>query len=102
MILMKTGMHYEPAAIYLVCVLYGPSRRSARQTSAVRTEPTKGSFGSKAAVVRHRPSIARPSHRACVVSQRLCVGRRLPSQIMCAGNGHLLRVGPFIIARGYM
>jgi hypothetical protein len=26
MILMKTGMHYEPAAIYLVCVLYGPSR----------------------------------------------------------------------------
>jgi hypothetical protein len=26
MILMKTGMRYEPAAIYLVCVLYGPSR----------------------------------------------------------------------------
>jgi hypothetical protein len=26
MILMKTGMHYEPASIYLVCVLYGPSR----------------------------------------------------------------------------
>jgi hypothetical protein len=28
-------------------------------------------FGSKAAVVRHRPSIARPSYRACTVSQRL-------------------------------
>jgi hypothetical protein len=26
MILMKTGMHYEPAAIYLVSVLYGSSR----------------------------------------------------------------------------
>jgi hypothetical protein len=26
MILMKTGTHYEPAAIYLVCVLYRPSR----------------------------------------------------------------------------
>jgi hypothetical protein len=35
------------------------------------------------------------------VSQLLCVGRRLPSQIICAGNGHLLRVGPFIIVRRY-
>src|SRR5277367_1668708 len=32
-------------------------------------------------VVRRRSSIARPSHRSCVVSQRLCVGRTLPSQL---------------------
>ena len=51
--------------------------------------------------VRRRSSIARPSHRICVVSQLMCVGRPLPSQLMCAGNGHLLRVGPFIIARRY-
>ena len=37
----------------------------------------------------------------CVVSQRLCVERSLPSQIICAENGHLLRVGSFIIARRY-
>ena len=37
----------------------------------------------------------------CAVSQPLCVGRLYPSQIICAGNGHLLRVGPFIIARRY-
>jgi hypothetical protein len=57
--------------------------------------------GSKAVVVRRWPPIARPSHRTCVVSQRLCVGRPLPSQIMCVGNRPLLRVGPFIIARRY-
>jgi hypothetical protein len=28
----------------------------------------------------------------------MCVKQPLPSQIMCAGNGHLLRVGPYIIA----
>ena len=51
----------------------------------------------------HAPAIvyARPSHRICVVSQLLCVGQPLLSQVMCAGNGHLLRVGPFIIARRY-
>jgi hypothetical protein len=53
------------------------------------------------AAVRRRSSIARPSHRICVVSQLLCVRRLLPSQIMCAGNGHLLRVGPLIIVRRY-
>jgi hypothetical protein len=37
----------------------------------------------------------------CVVSQLLCAERSLPSQIICAENGHLLRVGPFIIARHY-
>jgi hypothetical protein len=52
--------------------------------------------------VRRSSTIARPSHRMCVVSQRVCVGRLLPSQIMCAGKGHLLRVGPFIIARRYI
>jgi hypothetical protein len=57
--------------------------------------------GSKAAVVRRRPSIARPSHRACAVSQVLCVRGSAPSQIMCVGNRPLLRVGPFIIARRY-
>jgi hypothetical protein len=31
----------------------------------------------------------------------MCVGRLLPSQIMCAGNGPLLCVGPFISARRY-
>jgi hypothetical protein len=35
------------------------------------------------------------------VSQLLCVRQPLPSQVMCAGNGHLLRVGPFIIVRRY-
>jgi hypothetical protein len=53
------------------------------------------------AAVRRRSSIARPSHRMCAVSQRLCVRRRLPSQIICVANGHLLRVRPFIIARRY-
>ena len=51
--------------------------------------------------MRQRSSIARPSQRMCVVSQRLCVERSLPSQIICAENGHLLRVGSFIIARRY-
>lgn len=55
----------------------------------------------KTAVVRCRLSIARPSHRICAVSQLMCVGCPLPSQIMCAGKGPLLRVGPFIIARRY-
>ena len=47
------------------------------------------------------PCIARPSHRTCAVSHRLCVERLLPSQIMCARNGVLLRVNAFIIARRY-
>ena len=51
--------------------------------------------------MRQRPSIARPSHRICVVSQVMCVPRRLTSQIMCAGIAYLLRVGPFIIVRRY-
>jgi hypothetical protein len=55
--------------------------------------------GSIPAVVRRRSSILRPSHRTCVVSQRLCVRRLLPSQIICAENGVLLRVGPYIIVR---
>ena len=42
--------------------------------------------------MRRSSTIARPPHRICVVSQRLCVGRRLACQLMCAGNGHLLRV----------
>jgi hypothetical protein len=53
------------------------------------------------AAVRRQSFIARPSHAMCVVSQLTCVGRPLPSQIICAGNGHLLRVGPFIIVRRY-
>ena len=56
----------------------------------------------KAAIVHRELSIARPSHRMCVVSQLLCVGGLLPSQVMCAGNGHLLRAGPFIIVRRYI
>jgi hypothetical protein len=60
-----------------------------------------GLVGSKAAVVRLTPSIARPSHQACAMSQVMCVRQPLPSQVMCVGNGHLLRVGPFIIARRY-
>jgi hypothetical protein len=51
--------------------------------------------------VRRRSTIARPSHRIRVVSQLLCVGRSLPSQIICAENDHLLRVWPVIIARHY-
>jgi hypothetical protein len=51
--------------------------------------------------VHRELSIARLSHRICVVSQRLCVRRRLASQIMCAGKDHLLRVGPLIIVRRY-
>ena len=35
------------------------------------------------------------------MSQLLCVRQPLPSQVICAGNGHLLRVGPFIIVRRY-
>ena len=42
----------------------------------------------KATVVRQRSSIARPSHPICAASQ-----------LMCVGNGHLLCVGRFIIAR---
>ena len=57
--------------------------------------------GSKAAIVRRRSSIARPSHRICVVSQRLCVGRPLLSQTMCVENRPLLRVEALIIARRY-
>jgi hypothetical protein len=63
--------------------------------------PPNGRVGSKAAVVRHRQSIARPSHRACAVSQRLCVGHLLPSQPMCARKDVLLRVESFVIARRY-
>jgi len=47
------------------------------------------------------PSIARPSHRLWVQSQPLCAGGPVPSQIMCVGNGPLLRVGPYIIVRRY-
>ena len=53
------------------------------------------------AAVRRQSSIARLSHRLWVVSQLLCVRRRLPSQIMCAGKDHLLRVGSLIIVRRY-
>jgi hypothetical protein len=56
---------------------------------------------SNPATVRRRSSIARPSHPICVVSQLLCVRQPVPSQIMCAGKDHLLRVGLFIIARRY-
>lgn len=61
----------------------------------------RGRVGSEAAAVRRRSSIARPSHRMCVVSQRLCVRGLLPSQIMCAGKDALLCVWPFIIVRRY-
>jgi hypothetical protein len=37
----------------------------------------------------------------CAVSQPLCVERLYPSQVMCARNGPLLRVEPFIIVRRY-
>jgi hypothetical protein len=70
------------------------------QNDCAKLRSHRGSGGIPAAV-RRRSSIARPPHRMCVVSQLLCVRRRLPSQITCAGNGHLLRVGPFIIARRY-
>jgi hypothetical protein len=50
------------------------------------------------AAVRRQSSIARPSHRTYAVSQLLCAGGPLPSQIICAGKDHLLHVGPFIIA----
>jgi hypothetical protein len=46
-------------------------------------------------------TIARPSHRICIVSQLMCARRPLPSQLICVGNGLLLRVGPLIIARRY-
>jgi len=52
-------------------------------------------------IVRRRSSIARPSHRLCAVSQLMCVERPLPSQIICAGLGPLLRVGPLLIVRRY-
>jgi hypothetical protein len=52
--------------------------------------------------VRWKPSIARPSHRTCVVSQRLCAGRVIASQIMCVGKRPLLCVWPLNIARRYM
>jgi DNA invertase Pin-like site-specific DNA recombinase len=48
-----------------------------------------------------RIAIARSSHRMRVVSQPLCVERSLPSQIICAENDDLLRLGSFIIARHY-
>jgi Plasmid pRiA4b ORF-3-like protein len=51
--------------------------------------------------MHRRSSIARPSHPICVVSQLMCVRQPRPSQLMCAGNSHLLRVGPSIIARRY-
>jgi hypothetical protein len=57
--------------------------------------------GSKAAIARHRLSIARSSHRARIVSQRSCVRRLFLSQIMCVGNQPLLRVCHISIARRY-
>jgi hypothetical protein len=65
------------------------------------SRPANVRLGSNPAVVRRSRSIARPSHRTCVESQRLCVRRLLPSQIICAGNGDLFRVGPYIIVRRY-
>jgi hypothetical protein len=64
-------------------------------------EQTPRALGEISDTLRRLSSIARPSHGACVESQQLCVRRRLASQIMCAGNGHLLHVGPSIIARRY-
>src|SRR5436305_10773186 len=73
------------------CLLAEPAANGKPATySHTRQRPSWVESG----VVRRQPSIARPSHRMCVVSQLLCVGRLHPSQIMCAGNGHLLRVGP--------
>lgn len=46
--------------------------------------------GSTAAVVRRQSSIARPSHRACAVSQ-----------VMCVETGAVLRAERFIIVRRY-
>jgi hypothetical protein len=60
-----------------------------------------GTSGKISDAVRRELSIARPSHPICVVSQRLCVGRRLASQLTCAGKDHLLRVEPLIIVRRY-
>src|ERR1700689_3939233 len=77
-----------------------PCRPQTVSQPPVRT-PAKGYFGADAAVVRRHSSIARPSHRMCAVSQRLCVGRVYPSQLMCAGNWPLLCVEAFIIARRY-
>jgi len=54
--------------------------------SAGRDTTRKVRSGSTAAVMHRRPSIARPSHRACAVSQPLCVRGSAPSQIMCVGN----------------
>jgi hypothetical protein len=48
--------------------------------------PNDDALGSKAAVVRRRLSIARLSHRICAVSQLMCVGQPLPSQIICTGK----------------
>src|SRR5580704_13482930 len=51
--------------------------------------------------MRRSPTIARPSHRICVVSQPTCVERSAPSQLICVETGALLRVGHISIARRY-
>jgi hypothetical protein len=51
--------------------------------------------------VSRRLLIARPSNPLCAESQRACVERQALSQLMCAGNRSLLRVGTYIIVRRY-
>jgi hypothetical protein len=53
MILMKTGMHYEPAAIY-ACVLYGPSRPVSPTNIRRSHAADEGHFGSNLAVTEFR------------------------------------------------
>jgi hypothetical protein len=55
----------------------------------------------KSAIMRRSPTIARPSHRICVMSQPACVERSAPSQLICVETGALLRVGHISIARRY-
>ncbi len=90
-------MRHFPRLNRVTCGILGRWHPSVL-TLLAQEPPTSGEISD---AERCELSIARPSHRMCVVSQRLCVGRPLPSQIMCAGKGHLLRVGPFIIARRY-
>jgi hypothetical protein len=75
------------------------ARLGSFRAAALDLNVSPTAIGNAVASLENR--LVRPSHGACVESQRLSAGGPLPSQIMCAGKDHLLRVGPFIIARRY-
>jgi hypothetical protein len=78
-------MRHFPRLNRVACSILGRWHPSVLTLLAQKPRPS----GKISDAVRRELSIARPSHRFSVVSQLLCVGGLLPSQIMCARNGHL-------------